>query len=60
MVKVGGIVDVTLANGRKFPGRVWSMDESSDIALVKLDTSGRAASKLKTSFIIQTCLSMFQ
>ena len=38
--KVGGVVEVTLCNGHKYPGRVWGMDEASDLALVKLEEGG--------------------
>lgn len=39
-------------NGKKFPGRVWALDEASDIALVKLDVP--VGDGGNTSYIIST------
>jgi len=54
-VRVGGLVEVTLYNGHKFPGRVWALDAASDIALVKLDvpaaSTGGALSHLPVARI---------
>ena len=35
--KVGGLVEVTLHDMRKLPGRVHSMDKQTDIAVIKLE-----------------------
>lgn len=48
--RVGGVVEVTMCNGRKFSGVVWGMDRGSDIALIKVDEK-QAGGMLPTAII---------
>lgn len=46
--EAGKTIQVTLTDGRKFPGRVVGADHTTDVALVKVDATGLPAARLGT------------